>query len=655
MTALRDCRAADAHSPHCRGGPVRSVIDDSPLQLGETASAATHSRGAARDDARGDSERRSEPRWLGGVFREGTRSLCSSKVGEEDEVWARRWDDEDGRRRRGHHRIRGRRRRKKGSEIILSSSTSSRGAAESVGGEGPPHSESAARHPDRRAILMLFVLYVGSRSFGSSTKKSGSGGGTSSVLRRASTTTARSVAAGEVVGAEVGGVFELGRELAHRRVADHDVDELLEAPEDVLLDVRDAVLGAERLDERLRLLVGEHREVGPEVVFDLVVEPAVEEVVEVGARGEVGRRDDLAQVERARARLAVALEAVEVVAGVVGRDDEEGVHVGEDFGADEAREDRRVAAEPEEREREDDEALDEVRRERLHQEVVPLEEGRVARADEPREVEGLRPVRVLELGEPLLAPLVDAQPLVRVGRVVPPLPRARDQKDRDVLDGLRRLEPAQVLHVKLDEVGVVDLAEVVVVELVVLDVPRLDEHPVEPVDRAPVERPDAEPEPAVLLFGALVEAAVADVVADDGPSRERAEREAEDRRGHGGGPERGEGRQPRGGEREAEARPLAGARPPDDFAEVRDVGGALARRELLANRGALALERVEVDAVDPRVLGGELGRGVRRPREQLLRLGGEHERRRSLAAFAHGVSGWCGRGRELPSYRLLLF
>ena len=90
---------------------------------------------------------------------------------------------------------------------------------------------------------------------------------------------------------------------AHRGGARHDVDGLLEAPEDVLLDVRHAVLGADGLDERRRLLVREHRQVGPEVVLHLVVEPAVEKVVQVAqrgarrARGEVGRRDDLAQVK----------------------------------------------------------------------------------------------------------------------------------------------------------------------------------------------------------------------------------------------------------------------------------------------------------------------------------------------------------------------
>ena len=69
------------------------------------------------------------------------------------------------------------------------------------------------------------------------------------------------------------------------------------------------------------------------MVLDLVVEPAVEEVVQVAqrgarrARGEVGRRDDLAKVEGGRAWRAVLLEAVEVVSRMIRGDDDEAVEV----------------------------------------------------------------------------------------------------------------------------------------------------------------------------------------------------------------------------------------------------------------------------------------------------------------------------------------
>ena len=101
------------------------------------------------------------------------------------------------------------------------------------------------------------------------------------------------------------------------------------------------------------------------------------------------------------------------------------------------------------------------------------------------------------------------------------------------------------------------------VELVVLDVPRLDEHPVEPVGAAAVEVPDAKLEAVELAVLAVVEAAVAHVVRDDRPPRHRADRDQID------------------GDRvdavphgEA-AKPDAETLPPDNLAQVRQIGLAL--------------------------------------------------------------------------------
>ena len=58
------------------------------------------------------------------------------------------------------------------------------------------------------------------------------------------------------------------------------------------------------------------------------------EVDEVRPEGKVGTRNDLAQEEGSRARGAVAVEAVQVVARVVGHDDDERVDVGEHLGED---------------------------------------------------------------------------------------------------------------------------------------------------------------------------------------------------------------------------------------------------------------------------------------------------------------------------------
>ena len=86
-------------------------------------------------------------------------------------------------------------------------------------------------------------------------------------------------------------------EATHRRVPHRDVDRLLKAPEDVLLDIGDAVALADGLDEGLRLLVREHREIGPQVVLDLVVEPTMHEVDRIRPRREIDGADRLAQIE----------------------------------------------------------------------------------------------------------------------------------------------------------------------------------------------------------------------------------------------------------------------------------------------------------------------------------------------------------------------
>jgi len=71
----------------------------------------------------------------------------------------------------------------------------------------------------------------------------------------------------------------------------------VDSPEDVLLNVRDAVPVADLANLRGGLLVGEHGKVRPEVVLNLVVEPAVKEVVYVVAVSKVDRGEYLPEVE----------------------------------------------------------------------------------------------------------------------------------------------------------------------------------------------------------------------------------------------------------------------------------------------------------------------------------------------------------------------
>mmetsp|Transcript_42918 Transcript_42918/g.100596 ORF Transcript_42918/g.100596 Transcript_42918/m.100596 type:complete len:273 (+) Transcript_42918:338-1156(+) len=250
---------------------------------------------------------------------------------------------------------------------------------------------------------------------------------------------------------EVSLILPLGGEFAHRRVADHDVDRLLEAPENGVLHVRHTVLLAQRFDERLRLPIRERRQVGPHVVLHLVIEPAVQEVVQIAARREVGARDDGAQVEGGRARRAVLLEAVQVGARVVGDDDEEGVRVGEQLGEDERHErvEVRVAAEEQpgdgrqeheayreegaEHPREEDGAPEEhvgalaVEREQSPRPVEP------ARGDGLPRVLGVRVRRESGLLS-LAAQLMEREHLESVRSVVDPLPRHHEEGDAHVLE-----------------------------------------------------------------------------------------------------------------------------------------------------------------------------------------------------------------------------
>ena len=87
------------------------------------------------------------------------------------------------------------------------------------------------------------------------------------------------------------------REPPHARRPYHDLDRLVDPPEDVLLDIWDAMAVADLADERGTLLVGEHGELGVQVVFDLVVKPSVEEINDIGSVVEVHRGQNLPEVK----------------------------------------------------------------------------------------------------------------------------------------------------------------------------------------------------------------------------------------------------------------------------------------------------------------------------------------------------------------------
>ena len=84
-------------------------------------------------------------------------------------------------------------------------------------------------------------------------------------------------------------------ELAHSCGSHHDIRKLFQAPEDVLPHIGDPIFPANVLNKGLGLLVGQHGQVGPEVVLHLVVEESMHEVVQVSTCCEVRTGNNLAQ------------------------------------------------------------------------------------------------------------------------------------------------------------------------------------------------------------------------------------------------------------------------------------------------------------------------------------------------------------------------
>jgi len=75
-------------------------------------------------------------------------------------------------------------------------------------------------------------------------------------------------------------------------------------------------------------LVREHGQIRPQVMFDLVVQPSVKEINEIGSGGKVGRRHNLTQVKGSTARTAWNTKGVQIITSMVGSDNDEGVYVG---------------------------------------------------------------------------------------------------------------------------------------------------------------------------------------------------------------------------------------------------------------------------------------------------------------------------------------
>ncbi|KAK4045493.1 hypothetical protein OUZ56_033117 [Daphnia magna] len=304
-----------------------------------------------------------------------------------------------------------------------------------------------------------------------------------------------------------GALGSLPVEDAHRGVPDDDVRHLLHAGEDVLLDVRDAVLRAESLHLRLKLLVAEHREIGPDVVLNLVIEVPLEEVDDIaGPLGRfraglvIDRPDDLADVALG-AVLRARREAVHVVAGVIRPDDRKRVHVLDRLGDDRI-EDRR-------RDRQRAERGEKCR----NRDEIDRAVGEVAL--EPEVLPGDRRRRLARLLNQVLV----GEHAERVRRVIGKLPGDGEAGEHQIALRLRHVALVDPLDISLDQIGIAFFAGRPVMEDVVLEVPRLRHHPIGPVEHAAPALGEDAARALRADAGDLVVALVADVMHRDPPAR----------------------------------------------------------------------------------------------------------------------------------------
>mmetsp|Transcript_4025 Transcript_4025/g.8069 ORF Transcript_4025/g.8069 Transcript_4025/m.8069 type:complete len:430 (+) Transcript_4025:85-1374(+) len=330
----------------------------------------------------------------------------------------------------------------------------------------------------------------------------------------------------------------------HAGVSNHYINGLLYPSKDILLDVRDAVLLTDSSHTWSGLLVSEHGEVGPQVVLNLVVEPAVEEVDNVIAVTEVDRGHDLTEEERTRERTAGIPETVHVVTCMVGHHNREGMQVRKEFSVEQVPDGVRehslsvngpaetlLLAQEVSNEVKNTRSKDEVNQEvRTHNDGPEFKTGvkTIVTHGSRNDADGLMWFDAFRHGLAFLAQLGELQLLVGVGGVVGELPSGRHDKDVDVLEDDRKVPFSDILHVFLHEIRVVNFAEVVVMTGVVLDIPSLGHHPVEPIIESTPSRAKSELEtrPARLGLGvAVLVATVAGVVGNHSPPRASVERQ----------------------------------------------------------------------------------------------------------------------------------
>lgn len=411
------------------------------------------------------------------------------------------------------------------------------------------------------------------------------------------------------------GVFVLGREPFHTGRADHDLYRLVDASKDVFLNVRDTVSGTDGAYERSRLLVTEHGQIRPQVVFNLVIQKSVQKVDQIRAHLKVDRGQDLSEEETTGKGTTAVPEAVHVVARVVRDDGNEPVNVGEDFGQDQVGDggpverggvgQRQIVTERQVGQWQEEKVNDQVGSKDHAKELRGGIKGIVTLQDGSNG-DGVGRVHVRRQRLALLTPLREFEFLVRVGGVVEPLPRGHGESHNEVLGGEGNRSLTQIHEVILDKVGIVNLGKLVVMTVVVFDVPRFGHHPIEPIAEAIPERSNSELEavPTFLVGVDAIVASVTHVVRNHGPARESPGRERHDGNGiddvsHG---EESNGR--------------TQIAPTHHLVQVLHVGVALLRPQLFPQITNVPRKGVDVESLDPGLVRRQFFRTTRRWRRR---------------------------------------
>ena len=289
----------------------------------------------------------------------------------------------------------------------------------------------------------------------------------------------------------------------HGFISYHDVDGLDDPSPNTLLHIGNTILLTDCFDQRLRPLVLKHRHVGPHVVLNLVVEPAVHGVDDVATAIEVDGTHDLSAVEvvTSQRMAAVVFLAVsmQVISSVIGNNGRKAMQISHHFSDQHVNEDvpgSIVSEKDEENTWNGNEVDGNVGEEALGPKQPAAGTERLHKS------EIKCPAKFLAGAFFFLFHLLGQASVEGLRSIICKLPNACQSKHVDVLENFGKLTAAQNFSVDLNDVGitnrmrfgtsVMSLAEFVVVQRVVLFHPRLGLNPVRKID------------PSVQTFGIIL-------------------------------------------------------------------------------------------------------------------------------------------------------